>query len=92
MRWVKGTLSALIVGSALLIPSIASASPAAPASSIAKISWSITHTNVDGILVPGIYVNTKDAKVAWIPDVGIVVVDKDTALPKGSSYLSTDKK
>lgn len=60
-----------------------------PINSLTWFGSSIPQTNVNGIYVPGIYVFTKDSRVAHIPGgVGLVVVNKEIPLPEGSYYLN----
>ncbi|MFE5317951.1 hypothetical protein ACFQ88_04475 [Paenibacillus sp. NPDC056579] len=55
----------------------------------AVISGSVGQTNVNGVVVPGYYVTNPDSRVAYIPGgVGLVVVNKGTALPPGAYYVT----
>jgi len=89
MRFLKSKLSVLAVCSAFTLPGAAYAAESPPAVPPAPLSMiSIVKTAVNGILVPGNYAVNKDSRVAYIPGgVGLVVVDKSTALPPGAYYL-----
>lgn len=96
MKLLKTKLSLLLVCSSLMLPAAVSAATggdakdtATPAPSLTWFGFSIPQTNVNGVYVPGLYLFTKDSRVAHIPDgVGLVVIDKSTPLPKGSYYLN----
>ncbi|MDF2963761.1 MAG: hypothetical protein K0S39_5496 [Paenibacillus sp.] len=95
MKLKKTKLSLLVACASLMLPAVVSAATTAePTSSPVKVIspsqliFNITQTKVNGILVPGNYVTNKDARVAYIPGgVGLVVVDKATALPSGAKYV-----
>ncbi|WP_028552750.1 hypothetical protein [Paenibacillus sp. UNC451MF] len=94
MKLLKTRLSVLVVGTSLMLPAVVGAAPvedAANSSSTAPetmIISSTVQTNVNGTYVPGIYVTTNDSMVAFIPGgVGLVVVNKGTALPNGAYYV-----
>jgi hypothetical protein len=95
MKLLKTKLSLLLVCAGLMIPTVVSAATEgdkqSASTTIKSLTWfgkSISQTNVNGIYVPGIYVFTKDSRVARIPVVGLVVVDKSIPLPDGSYYLN----
>ncbi|CAG7617677.1 hypothetical protein ACFQI7_02370 [Paenibacillus allorhizosphaerae] len=94
MKALKTKLSVLVVCSSLILPNAVSAATATTtatdkAKEIPTYTNSIAQTKVNGISVPGIYIVTKDSRVALIPDgIGIVVVHKDIKLPAGSRYIT----
>jgi hypothetical protein len=93
---LKTKIIALAVCSALMLPTAAAAATAddtkntpALSADLAKLLSSVSQTNVNGILVPGIYITDKDSRVAFIlAGVGLVVVNKAVPLPAGSYYLN----
>lgn len=86
MKSLKTKFIVLLACSSLMLPGAVSA--ATTTKEIPTFSNTIAQTNVNGINVPGIYIVTKDSRVAYIPGVGIVVVNKDVPLPPGSSYVT----
>ncbi|KIL40874.1 hypothetical protein SD70_10600 [Gordoniibacillus kamchatkensis] len=92
MKMLKTKLSVLAMCSAFMLPTAVSAATADDSTKAAApltfFGSAITQTNVHGVLVPGIYINFENCRVAFVPDgVGIVVVDKNLVLPQGSKYL-----
>lgn len=93
MKTLKTKIAVLAMCSALALPAAASAATATdsnpPAAAPVVVVSSIAQTNVNGVLVPGIYVINNDSRVAYIPGgVGLVVVNKNTALPIGAYYVN----
>jgi Cu/Zn superoxide dismutase len=95
---LKTKLSVLVTCSALMLPTVvgaeAAVDPTNPSSAIttppSSTALSIGQTNVNGVYITGNYVTNMDSRVAYIPGgVGLVVVDKGTALPSGSYYLDS---
>ncbi|WP_248925778.1 hypothetical protein [Paenibacillus hamazuiensis] len=104
MKALKAKVSAFAICSSLMLLAAAGEAAAASAetsnASSASVSTgkaapiatiSIPQTNVNGVNVPGIYVVTKDSKVAFIPGIGLVVVDKSIPLPSGAYYVKNDR-
>lgn len=95
MKMLKTKLSLIVIGATLMLPAAAGAaaaedtsksSPTAPATITVS---STVQTNVNGTYVPGIFVTNQDSLVAFIPGgVGLVVVNKATALPAGAYYVN----
>jgi hypothetical protein len=94
MKSLKRKVSALLVCSALLLPSVVSAAttadPKATSTAPTKpaVKISVIETEVNGVKVPGKYISFKDCKVVWIPGgVGLVLVAKDVPLPGGTVLI-----
>jgi hypothetical protein len=96
MRLIKTKLSVLVVCTAFMLPNVVGAATATDLTNTPNVSTAPSkvipltgETNVNGFYVPGIYVTNKDSRIAYIPgSVGLVVVNKGTALPKGSFYIN----
>ncbi|WP_079909482.1 hypothetical protein [Paenibacillus sp. 32352] len=95
MKKLKTKLSIITIGASLMLPAAVGAAaptdtqkPSTTDPGTIVISQTV-QTKVNGTYVPGIYVTNKDSLVAFIPGgVGLVVVDKGTALPKGAYYVN----
>ncbi|SCW53568.1 hypothetical protein SAMN04487970_101394 [Paenibacillus tianmuensis] len=98
---LKTKITVLALCSAFLLPTATFAQtadePAANPQTTAitfpnlNLTTTVSVTNVNGILVPGDYVITSDSRVVYIPEgVGLVVVNKETALPSGAFYLQDE--
>jgi hypothetical protein len=97
MNLFKTKLALLAICSAMMLPTAVSAATtsdhdaAAPAVTNAPadiLHTPVAQTNVHGIWVPGIFINIDNARVAYVPDTGLIVIDKDMLLPKGGNYLN----
>ncbi|WP_282942228.1 hypothetical protein [Paenibacillus sp. RC67] len=94
MKMVKTKLSMVVLGATLMLPAAVGAAAAEDTSKSSTAEpttitvSSTVQTNVNGTYVPGIYVTNQDSLVAFIPGgVGLVVVNKTTALPTGAYYV-----
>lgn len=92
MKRFKTTISALVLGSALLLPTVVGAAPeddvATEIVEAQNVASSIPQTIINGIEVAGDYIVHLTARVAYIPDgVGMVVVDQSIPLPFGAYYV-----
>lgn len=100
MKSFKMKLSMLVIGAALMLPTVVGAAEAttttdpmntpnvstAPSATTSQI---IGETNIRGIYVPGIFTFNADTRIAYVLNgIGLVVVDKSTALPIGSYYIN----
>lgn len=99
MKSLKTKLSMLVVAAALMLPTVVGAAeattdpllntPNVSNTPTAATSQSIGETNIRGIYVPGIFIFNADTRIAYVLNgVGLVVVDKSTALPTGSYYIN----
>lgn len=100
MNLFKTKLCTLTLLSAFLLPAAASAAASTDSttsttttstSTVAapQAASPIVQTDVNGVLVPGLYLINSDSRVAFIPGgVGLVVVNKGTALPLGAYYVN----
>ncbi|CAG7652074.1 hypothetical protein PAECIP111802_05129 [Paenibacillus allorhizosphaerae] len=93
MKTGKTKLFALLMGLSLMIPTAVGAAPvtgsadAPEASPVANLA--VGQTDINGVTVPGVYLVTSESKVAFIPNgVGLVVINKDIALPFGAYYVN----
>jgi hypothetical protein len=86
-----------MVAAALMLPSVAGAATPTDPMDTPNVSTTPTpetaqyvgETNIRGIYVPGNYVVTLDTRIAYIlGGIGLVVVDKSTALPTNSYYIN----
>ncbi|PZE21510.1 hypothetical protein [Paenibacillus xerothermodurans] len=94
---LKKKVSVLALGAALMLPSVVGAAPAtdpmntpnvetAPNPATAQMTG---ETNIRGIYVPGNFIVNEDTRIAYIlGGIGLVVVDKSTALPANSYYIN----
>ncbi|NHN30501.1 hypothetical protein [Paenibacillus agricola] len=101
MKNFKMKLSVLVVAAAIMVPSVVGAAtetatpanllntPNVSTSATPTTAQSIGETNIRGIFVPGNFVINADTRIAYIlGGVGLVVVDKSTALPTTSYYIN----
>jgi hypothetical protein len=97
MKQFKTKLSVLVVAAALMVPSVVGAATATDPLNTPNVSTtttpataqSIGETNIRGIFVPGHFVINADTRIAYIlGGIGLVVVDKTTALPSTSYYIN----
>jgi hypothetical protein len=97
MKHLKTKLSVLVVAAALMVPSVVGAAtptdpmntPNVSTSPSPTVASTIGETNIRGIYVPGNFVFNLDTRIAYIlGGVGLVVVDKSTALPTDSYYIN----
>ncbi|MDR6878804.1 hypothetical protein J2X61_000549 [Bacillus sp. 3255] len=91
MRSFKTKLIVLLASSSLMIPSAISAAAETTADTPPTYTYKngFIHTFVDGMYIPGCYLNVDENTVAaFIPGgVGVIAVDKDAVLPEGSKFL-----
>jgi len=96
MKMVKAKIGVLALCSALMLPAAASAASTDSTTTTTTsttdgpvVVSSIIQTNVNGVMVPGIYVVNSESRVAFIPGgVGLVVVNNGIALPIGAYYVN----
>jgi hypothetical protein len=97
MNLFKTKLSVLVVAAALMLPSVVGAATATDPMNTPNVNTTPTpataqitgETNIRGIYVPGNFVINLDTRIAYILNgVGLVVVDKSTALPASSYYIN----
>lgn len=96
MNMMKTKLGILAMCSAFMLPSVAGAATTTDSTKTTDSKATPTvkavttgQTNVNGVFVPGYYTVNPDSRVAYIPGgVGLVVVDKSTALPPGAYYVT----
>ncbi|OXM84492.1 hypothetical protein [Paenibacillus rigui] len=102
MNLFKTRLCTLTLLSAFLLPAAASAAASTDSTTSTTTTTTststvaapqaaspIVQTDVNGVLVPGLYLINSDSRVAFIPGgVGLVVVNKGTALPLGAYYVN----
>ncbi|CAG7638563.1 hypothetical protein PAESOLCIP111_03954 [Paenibacillus solanacearum] len=93
MKTAKTKWIALLMGLSLMVPTAAGAAPESSTTNVIDESpWAslaVGQTNVDGVTVPGVYLVTSESKVAFIPNgVGLVVINKEIALPFGAYYVN----
>lgn len=96
MKLLKTKVAVLAICTAVMLPNVVGAATVADPLNTPNVSTTpskippITgETNVNGVYVPGYYAINKDSRVAFIyGGIGVVVVNKGTALPKGSYYIN----
>jgi hypothetical protein len=97
VKHFKTKLSVLVVAAALMVPSVVGAAdpidpmntPNVSTTATPTTAQSIGETNIRGIYVPGHFIINSDTRIAYIlGGVGLVVVDKTTALPTTSYYIN----
>jgi hypothetical protein len=97
MNLFKTKLSVLVVAAALMLPTVVGAATPAELLNTPNVGTTPTattaqttgETNIRGIYVPGNFIFNIDTRIAYVLNgVGLVVVDKSTALPIGSYYIN----